>query len=119
MGPGRVVKVEKSFSRGAPERKYLKQANYIVIEHPQGVHTLYSHLEREGLLVNVGDRVQQGQVIARVGCSGYCQSEHLHIEGFMREKNLRRSFPIAIINRQGQTKRYFKVGEELFSRCAN
>lgn len=119
MKAGKVVNLEKSFPRGAPEREFLHRANFIVIEHEQGVHTLYSHLDAYGFKVRLGERVHQGQIIAKMGCSGYCQAEHLHIEGFIRAGTLRRSFPIAIVNRDGETQRYFRSGEELFSKCEN
>lgn len=52
--------------------------NVIFVAHGQGVVTVYGHASK--LLVNVGDQVKQGQVIANVGCTGQCTGAHLHFE---------------------------------------
>ena len=54
---------------------------YIVIKHGNGTQTLYGDLS--GTLVNVGDRVTQGQVIGYMGNSGQVTGHtgvHLHFE---------------------------------------
>lgn len=50
--------------------------NYIVIAHGNGVSTVYMHCS--SLLVSVGETVEQGQVIAKVGSTGYSTGNHLH-----------------------------------------
>lgn len=50
----------------------------ITIEQSDGTEIIYAHSRR--LLVQVGDMVQAGQVIAEVGNSGYSYGPHLHIE---------------------------------------
>lgn len=50
----------------------------IVLCHSDGFETLYAHLETS--LVEVGDRIEQGQVIASVGNSGNVTGFHLHYE---------------------------------------
>ena len=57
--------------------KYSSSAgNYVVIAHGNGVSTVYMHAS--SLLVTVGQTVTQGQVIAKVGSTGYSSGNHLH-----------------------------------------
>ena len=57
------------------EGKYGKT---VVIDHGNGVTTLYAHASR--LLVREGDEVEQGQTIAEVGATGNARGTHLHFE---------------------------------------
>ena len=50
--------------------------NYVVIAHGNGISTVYMHAS--SLLVSVGQVVEQGQVIAKVGSTGYSSGNHLH-----------------------------------------
>lgn len=52
--------------------------NYIVINHNNGVFTLYSHLAKNN--VRVGQIVTSGQTIGTMGSSGSATGPHLHFE---------------------------------------
>jgi murein DD-endopeptidase MepM/ murein hydrolase activator NlpD len=52
----------------------------VVLEHGNGISTLYGHLSRFATNVNVGKRVTQGDVIGYVGMSGLATGPHLHYE---------------------------------------
>ncbi|MHB0978325.1 MAG: M23 family metallopeptidase [Minisyncoccota bacterium] len=51
---------------------------YIVVSHPNGTQTLYSHLSR--VSVSTGQRVEQGQTIGALGNTGKSTGPHLHFE---------------------------------------
>ncbi len=52
--------------------------NYIVIEHPGGLLTIYGHLRKSLVLLN--SYVRSGSIIGEVGNTGYSTGPHLHFE---------------------------------------
>lgn len=52
--------------------------NYVVIEHPNGLQTLYGHLLETS--VSAGTTVSQGDIIGKMGSSGRSTGTHLHFE---------------------------------------
>ncbi len=52
--------------------------NFVVLGHPDGYQSKYGHLSR--ILVNPGDTVPAGGVIALSGNSGRSSAPHLHLE---------------------------------------
>ncbi len=50
----------------------------IILDHGKGLRTLYAH--NSELLVRKGQKVRQGDVIARVGRSGRATTDHCHFE---------------------------------------
>jgi len=72
---GEVTFVEERF---ADSTRTTGQGNGIFIRHDDGSIGMYWHLTTNGALVEVGDRVAQGQVIALSGDSGDSTAPHLH-----------------------------------------
>jgi murein DD-endopeptidase MepM/ murein hydrolase activator NlpD len=75
---GVVVRVKEDSKKGGWSKKYRQDGNLIVIQHSDNSRAGYWHLQYEGVLVNVGDTVEQGQVIALSGRTGYALFPHLH-----------------------------------------
>jgi murein DD-endopeptidase MepM/ murein hydrolase activator NlpD len=67
-GSGRVVHAGEWFVRG----------NSVVIDHGWGVYTGYWHMD--SLNVQVGDIVEEGQLIGIIGNTGRSTGAHLHLE---------------------------------------
>jgi murein DD-endopeptidase MepM/ murein hydrolase activator NlpD len=60
---------------GAGMRGYGK---VVVLKHGSEFSTVYAH--NSSLLVKMGEKIQEGQVIARVGSTGWATGPHLHFE---------------------------------------
>lgn len=54
--------------------------NVVILAHSGGITTLYGHLSRFASGLSPGDRVQQGELLGRVGMSGLATGPHLHYE---------------------------------------
>lgn len=59
-------------------KPYSAYGNTIVIRHPNGLETLYSHNSKN--FVHSGDSVKAGQAIGLTGRTGRATTEHLHFE---------------------------------------
>lgn len=53
----------------------------IIVNHGNGLKTLYAHLSKAS--VRVGDSVSRGQYIGTMGCTGWCTGSHVHFEVFI------------------------------------
>lgn len=59
--------------------EYHKDYGYrVIIDHYNGFTTLYAHCDE--LMVNVGDKVKKGDIIATTGSTGMSTGIHLHYE---------------------------------------
>lgn len=52
----------------------------VLIDHGNGIKTRYGHCLADSIVVNIGDHVEQGQMIAQVGSTGNSTGPHLHFE---------------------------------------
>lgn len=75
---GVVIDIKDDSKRGGDNPKFLKDANYITIEHNEKEMTQYNHLAFHGSLVKVGDLVKKGERIGNSGNTGYSTEPHLH-----------------------------------------
>jgi len=69
-GAGRVTRAGRTAPNG----------NYVVIQHSGGIETKYLHLSRIAKGIKRGSNVRQGEMIGRVGSTGWSTGPHLHYE---------------------------------------
>lgn len=79
---GVVVALQEKHTKGGAKREYFRQANSVTIRHNDGTLSSYGHLKHNGVVVDIGDTVQQGQLIAYSGSTGYSALPHLHFSVF-------------------------------------
>lgn len=75
---GVIVRVKMDGIKGGLNKKYRKDGNYIIVQHPDNSRAGYWHLRQNGVIVKIGDTVLQGQVIGYSGKTGYALFPHLH-----------------------------------------
>ena len=73
--------------------KHKAYGNFVVVEHGNGVVTLYAHHKLN--LVREGDIVRRGQKIAEVGRTGNATGPHLHFE--LKVDGVQRN-PLPVLN---------------------
>jgi murein DD-endopeptidase MepM/ murein hydrolase activator NlpD len=59
-------------------REAAKHTNAIIIKHYDGTYSNYFHLQKEGAVVKVGDRVEERDHIGYSGNTGWSTQPHLH-----------------------------------------
>lgn len=84
---GIVVRLKEDGKKGGSSIKNRTFGNFVVVQHEDSSRTGYWHLQFNSALVNVGDTVKQGQVIALSGNSGYTYFPHLHFIVWRFDKN--------------------------------
>jgi murein DD-endopeptidase MepM/ murein hydrolase activator NlpD len=92
---GLVVKIKDDSDTGGSNIKYDQHNNYVLIRHDDGTLGHYCHLKKGGSEVNVGQRVNAGDLIGRSGNTGFSSGPHLHFCVFKtRNGRERMSIPI-------------------------
>jgi hypothetical protein len=105
IGDGLVVQTGDSGGWG-----YTIQLNLGKNKQGQTITCTYCHLTPGSFLVNMGDTVKRGQIIAKTGCTGSTQGGHIHFE--MKEDGVYCD-PLKYISLKGGN----YGDKELFYRC--
>jgi hypothetical protein len=85
VAPGRVARLRDGVpdisvkAPGAPPVAGRECGDGVVVDHGDGWETQYCHLAQGSIRVKVGDQVQAGTPLGRVGLSGDTEFPHLHV----------------------------------------
>lgn len=77
---GVVTALKEDSDKGGLKDEYYNEGNHIIIEHSDGSIAMYWHLQKDGVLINIGDTITKGQLIGYSGNTGYTAFPHLHFQ---------------------------------------
>jgi murein DD-endopeptidase MepM/ murein hydrolase activator NlpD len=99
---GTVMEIESDFDKaGLNLEKFGGRANFVRILHDDGTMGLYAHLQENGVLVRVGQRVRAGQQIGSSGNTGFTTGPHLHFVVQVNRGMRLESIPFQMAGPQG------------------
>lgn len=98
---GVVARIKEDGDKGGLDAAYRQFGNNIIINHNDGTRAGYWHLQHNGIVVNVGDTVQQGQLIGYSGNTGYTAFPHLHFIVWKSEAGNWRQIGTRFLTRKG------------------
>ena len=75
---GLVVDMQMGFQAGGVDPSLIDKANYVHVLHDDGTIGEYAHLELQSSPLRIGQFVSVGQLVGRVGNTGYSSGPHLH-----------------------------------------
>lgn len=76
--PGKVIKVQGEWNPAMGKSGMASYGNYVMIDHGNGVSTMYAHALK--VCVSVGQDVDKGQLIMYEGSTGNSSGAHVHFE---------------------------------------
>jgi murein DD-endopeptidase MepM/ murein hydrolase activator NlpD len=77
--PGVVADGRDDFSIGGATNYFLDKANHVTVMHDDGSYAIYAHILYGSLAVEIGQRIEAGQVLGRIGNTGFSTGPHLHL----------------------------------------
>ena len=95
-GEGVVWKIKEDSSEYALDPSYATKVNFVVIDHGDGTYAEYVHLKYRGIIVEVGQKVEKGDIIGYSGLSGCMDLPHLHFNVFKIENGKGVSIPFEL-----------------------
>ena len=102
---GIVIQTKSDSNVGGYEKKFSKDGNFVTTLHEDGTFGTYYHLKKNGVVVNVGEKVGKGQHLGYSGSTGYSSGPHLHFAVFKAASaSSTQSLPIVFESAKGVVK---------------
>jgi murein DD-endopeptidase MepM/ murein hydrolase activator NlpD len=76
---GTVTHLRKNSTVSGCNSAYAADANFVTIDHGDGTAIIYAHMQTGSIPLEVGDVVEVGDLIGKVGDTGYACGSHLHM----------------------------------------
>ena len=80
---GVVTYIKDDSNVGGPDPSYWLYTNFITIRHSNGEYSRYDHLDYKSSNVKLNQKIRAGEVISKVGMTGYTYIPHLHFQVFL------------------------------------
>ena len=88
---GVVVDIVQNFSRSCTQPQCEEYNNFITVYHDDGTFADYTHIKRNGAIVQEGDKVEIGQLLGYSGKVGFASGPHLHFMVYLQKLRDRES----------------------------
>ncbi|WP_373070305.1 M23 family metallopeptidase [Sulfurimonas sp.] len=100
---GVVVKTKEDSDKAGFSQEFAKYGNFVTIQHEDMTFGTYYHLQKNGAMVSVGDRVESGSFIGYSGNTGYSSGPHLHFSVFSVDDDCisTKTIPVKFITSNG------------------
>ncbi|MFT7561935.1 MAG: murein DD-endopeptidase MepM/ murein hydrolase activator NlpD [Flavobacteriales bacterium] len=117
---GLVIDLKEDSDKGGSSPRFNTYANYVSIMHSDGSVAEYAHLQKNGVLINIGDTVKAGQKIALSGDTGQSSGPHLHFDIYKyTPKGKQKNFPTVFRIDDSSTLNHFTEGKYYYSNHPN
>ena len=100
---GIVVGFRMDSDTGGSDSIFVNSANYVIIMHDDGTFANYVHLMKNSVIVKLGQKVKEGELLALSGNTGHSTSPHLHLSIFHNVNgHFRKTIPVKFKTKTGE-----------------
>jgi hypothetical protein len=75
-----VSNIKASQTKDFIAKGIMSSGNYVRVQHGKGYVTSYRHLAEGSVAVQVGDVIEKGTVLGKMGSTGFSTGSHLHFD---------------------------------------
>jgi len=97
MRAGIVVQIVDTLNTVIKENTCTVKTNMLLVYHDDGTFAKYSHFKKNGIVVELGDRVEEDQLVGYSGNVNYGIEPHMHFEVLKGLVGKTESIPIAFL----------------------